>query len=180
MAVLAARIVLAALLTATLLATPAGAADRYTLMAVYLYNFAKFTRWPAASFKTPEASLKLCVLGQNPFGVALDEISHKTVKTRPLNIKYFPRVAVVSDCHILFISRSERQRLAPILADIEGRPILTVSDIEGFTDRGGMIGLRLEDRLLRFVINLEPARLAGLRLSSKLLELASAVMDERR
>ena len=48
--------------------------------AAFLYNFAKFVEWPPHVFKTPADPIVICVLGQNPFGNALeDSVNGKTV-----------------------------------------------------------------------------------------------------
>ncbi|MEZ5585147.1 MAG: YfiR family protein [Candidatus Competibacteraceae bacterium] len=153
----------------------APAADVYALMAVYIQNFAKFTTWPVESFVDPTAALNLCILGEDPFGVALAKVDGSKIRDHALRIKHYPRVAVISGCHIVFISRSERWRLEQILHDLTGTPILTVSDIPEFSQQGGMITLLTVDRRLRFAVNPVAVARAGLKLSSKLLELAQIV-----
>lgn len=148
-------------------------------MAIYIYNFAKFTEWPLESFDSNDSTLNLCILGEDPFGMATDEISGKKVRSRKLDIRHFPRVAVVSSCHILFVSRSEQHRLDLILKDIDRLPILTVSDIENFSERGGMFTLRTQDQLVQFTVNPYAAALTGIKVSSKLLELASVVVGRQ-
>ena len=149
--------------------------DEYALMALYTYNFAKFTDWPSASFMDADAPLNLCILGDDPFGRALVKIEGKKIKRHVLRIKRYPRVAVISACHIVFISRSEHARLQTILQALADQPILTVSDIPDFAQYGGMIGLETVAQRVRFAINSAVASRAGLKLSSKLLELAQMV-----
>jgi hypothetical protein len=153
----------------------APAADVYALMAVYVQNFAKFTTWPASSFADPDAALNICVLGEDPFGIALAKVDGSKVRSHALRIKHYPRVVVISGCHIVFVSRSEDWRLEQILQDLAGAPILTVSDIPEFSQQGGMITLLTVDRRLRFAINPAAVARGGLKLSSKLLELAQIV-----
>ena len=149
--------------------------DAYAIMAVYTYNFAKFTEWPSTNTDVLNSALNLCVLGDDPFGLALNQIEGKTVKNHALRVRRYPRVAVISDCHIVFISRSEERRLDAILRDLDDTPVLTVSDIPDFAERGGMIALQTVDQRVRFSINTAATARAGLRLSSKLLELAYIV-----
>jgi hypothetical protein len=78
----------------------------------------------------------------------------------------------IKECHVLFISRSETSKLDEILARLEGRNILTVSEAETFVESGGMIGFVVEKNKIRFKINTEAARRMNLTLSSKLLRLA--------
>lgn len=149
--------------------------DEYALMAIYAYNFAKFTQWPSTSFATTDAPLNFCVLGADPFGIALAKVEGKRVRGHPVRIKRYPRVAVVSGCHIVFVSRSEQWRLDRIVRDLRTASTLTVSDIPDFSRRGGMITLAVVDRKVRFAINPSVVVRAGLKLSSKLLELARIV-----
>lgn len=153
------------------------ALDEYAVMAAYTHNFAKFTRWPADSFPTPDAPLNLCVLGEDTFGMALDQMEGRSIGEHPLKIRRYPRVAVVTDCHILFISRSEEWRLEVILKDLESLPILTVSDIPEFYQRGGMITLDVINQRVRFSVNPQAVAQARLKLSSKLLELAQIITN---
>ena len=164
----------ALLLTAEIYAADV-ASDKYALMALYTYNFAKFTKWPAQSFASEDAPLDLCVLGEDPFGTALAKVDTQKVRGHPLRIKLFPRVAVVSGCHIVFISRSEDWRLEQILASLQNASILTISDIPDFSERGGMITLTTVNNRIRFLINPEAVGRADLTLSSKLLELAQII-----
>lgn len=157
------------------LQAPGAVSDEYALMALYTYNFAKFTDWPSTSFAASDAPLNFCILGDDPFGMALVKIEGKNIKRHLLRIKHYPRVAVISACHIVFISRSEHARLQAILQALAGRPILTVSDIPDFARHGGMIGLETVAKRVRFSINSAAVSRAGLKLSSKLLELAQTV-----
>ena len=78
----------------------------------------------------------------------------------------------IKACHVLFISRSENDRVEQILQNLQGRNILTVSDIPDFAARGGMIELFMEKNKIRMRINLSAVKAAGLNISSKLLRLA--------
>ena len=175
-----ARLLLAGLLSACLLLPgitngQVKRSDVYAVMAVYTYNFAKFTQWPPASTPTPGSPLNLCLLGEDPFGLSLSQLEGKTVKNHTLHIRRYPRVAVLEDCQIVFVSRSEDWRLDTILRELAQSPILTVSDIPDFARRGGMIAMQVIEQRVRFSINTAAAAQAGLQLSSKLLELAQIV-----
>ena len=182
----AVRSLAAILMVVWLLAIPkTGVADANsvnadTLMAVYTYNFAKFTEWPDSSFEHQSDPLNLCILGENSLGIAFNSIAGKKLKNRSLAVKHYPRVAVVRGCHIVFVSQSEKWRLSAILQDLHSLPILTVSDIEGFSHSGGMVTLFAQDHKIRFQINPIAVTGAGLKMSSKLLELAQIVHNSDR
>jgi len=89
-----------------------------------------------------------------------------------LMIKEFQLAAQATNCHILFISTSERKRLPEILRGLKGRSVLTVSETDRFLEDGGMINFVLQGTKIRLQINDDAATKAGLRISSKLLSLA--------
>ena len=145
----------------------------YQVKAVFLYNFARFVNWPPKAFPDPQAPLVIGVLGEDPFGAYLDEtVRGENVNGRPLVVQRYRRVSEIKACHLLFISRSESDRLEQILAALRGRNILTVSDADGFTTRGGMIGFFTEKNKVRMQVNLDVVKSANLNVSSKLLRVA--------
>jgi YfiR/HmsC-like len=163
-----------------LMATPALAAPTTSQVeAVFLFNFSQFVDWPAQAFPQPDSPIVIGVLGSDPFDGTLDEVVRgEMVKGRPLLVRRFQRVEQLTDCHILFISRSERPRLEPIVQMLKGRSILTVSDLDEFATQGGVIGFVLMDNKIRLRVNLQAAKEAGLTLSSKLLRPAQIVGGE--
>ena len=155
---------------------PAAAAEtsrEYLIKAAFLYNFAKFTEWPAGSFPDSAAPLDVCVFGEDPFGGALESIAGKTIRGRRVAVHRVASIEAGAACHLLFISASEATRLAGILDSLRGRPVLTIAEMPGFARSGGIINLKTNaDDRIRFEINNGIARRVGLRLSSKLLNLA--------
>jgi len=146
--------------------------DEYQVKAAFLYNFAKFVEWPAASFASPASPIVIGVLGPNPFGKSLEEITQgKTVGGRPLVIRTVEEFQQAGHCHILFVAFSDRKRLHAFLTSPYSPGVLTVGETADFTAEGGMIGLNLEDGRIRLEINVESAQRAGLHISSKLLNL---------
>lgn len=149
----------------------------YQVKAAFLYNFAKFVEWPETAFSGSKAPLNICILGENPFNESLDDIRDKTVSGRPLSIRMNPGIEMLAQCHILFISASEKNRLSSIIHRLSNVRVLTVADMDGFTNAGGMIKLVMRDNKVSFDINLKSARLAGLKISSRLLKLANSVRE---
>jgi hypothetical protein len=170
-------LVLLALLSS---AAVAQAPSEYDVKAAFLYNFTKFVEWPPSAFSSGGDPLQVCILGEDPFGRSLpsvlegEEVQGRTLRLRRVTHLFDPGL-----CHILFVSRSERERVPAILAVVEGAPMLTVSEIDGFVDRGGVINFRLVSGKVRFEINQTAAERAGLKVSSKLLRLAIRVVPER-
>jgi hypothetical protein len=173
------RITAAAVLLAAAagVSNPAFAAPTITeVEAVFLFNFSQFVDWPPQAFSDPGSPIVICVLGSDPFGATLDAVVRgEVVKGRALLVHRYQRVEQLTDCQILFISRSERSYVEPILAMLKGRNVLTVSDLEQFAEEGGVICFALVDNKIRLRVNPQAAQAAGLTLSSKLLRVAQIV-----
>lgn len=147
----------------------------YQVKAAFLYNFAKFVKWPDRAFSGPDAPFVIGVLGEDPFGDALDTIKGKTVKGRTVLVKRLDGIRDGKSCHILFISSSESGRVKEILNSLIGSPVLLVGDMERVAQRGGMINFIIDRNKVSFEVNAEAARKAGLTISSQLLKLARTV-----
>jgi len=155
--------------------TDARAAElaEYQVKAAYLYNFAKFVEWPEKSFSNPDTPVTFCVIGDDPFGQALDTLQVKTVKNRKVAVKRVSGLNETGGCHVLFIGSADRTD--ELLQSLKGRPTLVVGETERFVWRGGMIGFLMERNKVIFEINEGVARKAGLQISSQLLKLARTV-----
>src|SRR5207247_2374380 len=123
--------VIAGLVFSGVLDSPAqtAPAPEYQLKAVFLFNFTQFVEWPTNAFPETRTPLVIGVLGEDPFGAYLDEtVRGEKVNDRPLVVQRYHRVEEIKACHVLFISRSEREKLELIFANLKGRNILTVGD----------------------------------------------------
>ncbi|MBL7700457.1 MAG: YfiR family protein [Chitinophagaceae bacterium] len=145
----------------------------YQLKAAFLFNFCQFVNWPADAFTSGEAPLVIGVLGPNPFGSYLEEtVSGEKISGRPVEIRYFKEPDEVGDCHLLFIGGNNAKESSEGIAATKGKNILTISDQPNFLKQDGMIRFMNQQNKIRFEINVEAARSAGLEISSKLLRLA--------
>lgn len=145
----------------------------YQLKAAFLFNFCQFVDWPAEAFSSPDAPLIIGVLGQNPFGSYLEEtVSGERIDGHPVEIKYYKETNEVNDCHIVFISGNDVKEASDGIAAVKGKSILTIGDQPGFLKQDGMIRFMNQQNKIRFEINVEATRSAGLEVSSKLLRLA--------
>ncbi len=147
----------------------------YRVKAAFLYNFARFTSWPEHT----SSVFKLCVLGDDPFGEALDALIGKTVHGEVLTISRLVHPSELDGCELVYISTSHTDNLDELLVLLRDQAVLTVSDIDAFIDHGGIIGFRIADNKVRFEINTSAAARADLSISSKLLSLANRVSMER-
>lgn len=157
-----------------------GSVSEYRLKAAFLFNFTQYVKWPDTAFAETNAPIIIGILGKDPFESLLDDtIRGEKVQGRALKVRRSQRGEVLEGCHILFISASEKARLKDVLAVFRDRPVLTVSDIENFAARCGMIGFVLKERRLALQVNLDGTKRAGLRVDSRLLALAETVPCER-
>lgn len=158
--------------------TQSSAAGEYQVKAAFLYNFAKFIEWPSSSFSDASTPLRICVFGQDPFGQDLRDITNeKTVSGHKLQIMPVVDLQVARTCHILFIASSEKAQLKQTFESLWGADVLTVGDTKGFIEQGGMINFVLENDRVRFEVNHKAAERAGLKISSKLLNVAKVVVE---
>ncbi len=153
----------------------ADTSPEYLVKAAFLYKFTKFVDWPPES--SSEEVLGLCVLGDNPFNSALKSIEGKTVRGKRLSISNLDALDQTSECHLVFVSQSEEQRLPQIFRYLQDHHVLSVGDMDDFAKQGGVIGLVTEQNKIRFEINVAAARRAGLNISSNLLRLARVIDD---
>lgn len=169
--------ILAIVLTAGITLTAAAESKENEVKAAFIYNFAKFTEWPATAV-ADDNELNLCMAGNGAFGKVLFSLQGREVQGTKLNIQKIEDISDLSDCQILYVSRSEAGRVDSLMDAIAGKQgVLSVSDIDGFTHHGGIIELKVIDNKIRFAINLRAARQANIILSSKLLRLAIAVEE---
>ncbi len=152
-----------------------GQPSEYQVKAAFVYHFAQLVSWPPSAFAEPKSPMVIGVLGENPFGNLLESsVRGKTINGHPLTVREVRSPAEATNrCHVLFISSSEKRRLGEIFTGLQGSSLLTVGETDRFTEMGGMINFIREGTKIRFQINDTAARSAGLKVSSKLLALAS-------
>ena len=155
-------------------------AGEYELKAAMLYNLTRFVEWPASAYADEQAPTVLCILGRDPFGDALTSLATKQIGGRPVQIRRVPNDKEIRGCHVVYISSSERKTVAQILATLKGSSILTVGEMAQFAARGGMVQFSLEEKQVRFEVNLDAASHADMKISSRLLVLARIVGDQSK
>ena len=155
--------------------------SEYQLKAVFLFNFVQFVDWPPSAAQDSQPPLLIGILGDDPFGSFLDEtVRGERVGARSIQVRRYRRIADIEACNILFNSRSESERVPEILSAVKNRPVLTVSDGDGFASQGGIIQFFTDKNRIRIRINLDAAEAANLTISSKLLRVAEVVRTPKR
>lgn len=167
----------AALALLLLMPLPAAAQDvtEPALKAAFIYNFAKFTEWPA-DVMTTAAPLHLCVLGDPAIGDALERVVQgRTLAGHSIEVSRAESAGPPrAGCHILYVSGVTAEQAAKVVVSLRDAPVLTISDVSGFTQLGGIAQFFFKHGQLRFSVQVEAARRARLQISSRLLALATA------
>jgi hypothetical protein len=154
--------------------SPAPAYGEYEVKAALMRNIIGLVEWPRAAFEAPDSALRLCVLGDDPFGALLERAFEEYGGDRPVVIERFATVRQMKPCQLMFISASEARRTSRILESLWGSPVLTVGETPGFARSGGIVQMWVEDRKVRLEINTDAAERAGIRIDRRLLELAAS------
>lgn len=141
------------------------------LKAAFLFNFVKFTTWPADVL--PDAApLLMCVVNDPAIGSSLTSaVQGRTVLGHEIRVLQTDAPGALRSCHLLYVSGTRADALKAVAA-VRQSPVFTVSDVQAFTTDGGIAQLHVQQGQLRFAIAPEIARAARLQISSKLLTLA--------
>ncbi len=154
--------------------------QEYEVKLGFLYNFTQFVEWPAEAFPDPFAPLTVCVAGENPFEGALQEsLRGRKAGNHPIQIKRLKPDENPRSCHIIFIRSGQNKAAGKILSSQNGSSVLSVGEVKGFAERGGIVNLILVENKLHFEINLDAAARTRLKISSKMLALARIVREQR-
>lgn len=170
--------------------------QEYQVKAAFLYNFLQFADWPEEKLADSNEPIIIGIIGNNPFGNAFEPVKDKKVKGRAVVIKRFngleelkksadknkpesvQETETLTKCHLLFICSSEQKNLKEIIDTVKDRSVLTVGEMEGFLESGGIINWFVEDKKIRFEINTAAAERAKLKIRSNLLRLAKRVVEK--
>ena len=145
----------------------------YDVKAVFMANFFKFVEWPS-----PVREYRMCIYGSDPFGESVRTVENMTVRGRALQVRKPASLRSLGDCHVLFISSSERRRIHTILNAVRGMDLLTVGDTEGYAQEGVMVNFYIEASKVKFEINLRSIQSSRITVSSQLLKLGRVVDGE--
>ena len=155
--------------------------SEHEVKAALVFKLAKFVTWPPGVFSTDDQPFGLCVLGENPFGTALDLLGTLHLGGRAVRpARHMLADTAAANCQLVFVTESPRESLGTVIEALGERPILTVSDIPGFADRGGIVEIVRKDQRLGFRISLGAMRAAKLRIAAPLLDLSDVIVGDRR
>lgn len=168
-------IALALLLAPPVWAQAPAAAAEYAVKSALLYKLPRFIYLP--NLQDGQA-LQLCVLGESPFGGALQKLAQTPIDGRKVAVQHPQNSKQALDCDLLFIARSEAAQLKTTLSALSQTAVVTISDIEGFAKAGGMLEMALDadgKGALSILINRKAAQAHGIQFNAQLLRLAKIV-----
>ena len=125
----------------------------------FVYNFIKFTQWPVQREGMP---IRLCAVSAQPLDGQLSLLQGRSVGSRVIDVRLATPAADWRQCDVLFLGEEDADRLYLLPSRLGQAPVLTLGDLPGFVDAGGMIGLRVEASRVRFDVNLGTA-VAGIK-----------------
>ena len=147
--------------------------SEYQTKAAQIYSFTKFIDWPAKKFPSAESPFIIGVYGSDEITDFLREsFQSRRIKDRPVEIRHLTNKAELVGCHLVFVSRSERDRLGSVLYEMRHEGILSVGESDNFLKSGGVISFINVEGTTRFQIDLGAASRERLKVSSKLLPIS--------
>jgi hypothetical protein len=144
--------------------------------AAFIERFTRFVEWPE---EFEDSTFKIAVIGKNPFNNSLEDLFNNIkVKNQNAEIIYTNNISELTNVNLIFISGTEKKRVAEILSAIGEKPILIISDTEGFCQLGTSINMYIDGNNIRYEINKEALEKTGLKVSSRLLASAKIVKTD--
>ena len=153
------------------------------VQAVYLYKFTKLIRWPAEAFAAADSPIVIGILEDAGLADALEDgipdeqAGGRTVVVRRLAATDLASAGEFRDCHVLFVPAARRSALDGLQDLLSRTSILTVGNGRSFAEEDGMIEFYLNGDRVGIRINVDRINRRNLKVSSRLLKLATIVED---
>ncbi len=147
----------------------------YHLKTVFLYNLAKFIRWPKGALGAKGESVRIGVIDAANVRGAFSLISDETIRGRALELRTIWSPADADGCAVLFLNGDDERLIQLVLQRVGGSPVLTVGEAAEFNAWGGIIRFRMDGPRVRLDASQANARRAGLGLRAQLLQLCRLV-----
>jgi len=145
--------------------------------AAFLLNFGRFIEWPVEVFVRSPRQFNLCVIGPAHIVERTTQVlQNETIKERKVAVVKRSPTEALADCQIVYITLDGNSaQVSGILLRLKAAAILSVSDHAEFIKLGGIIQFKLQAQRVGFKIYLTAAERAGLKISSKLLNVAEVI-----
>ena len=150
----------------------------YEVKTGFIFNFANFVNWPEKAFETSEESLSFCFISDHPAANVLFTLNEQPIRERILTVEKVESDLTDQNCQILFLGTDNTSFIRRTLAILRGQHVLTIGEIEGFAQMGGVINFYNQDNKLRFEVNIDAANRAELKLGAQILQSAQRIIKE--
>jgi hypothetical protein len=148
-------------------------ANREDLKAAFLFNFVKFTEWPAGALGGDGQPFIIGVLDEPELATALQSLlAGKRVMQRPIAVRSLDHPPDPTGCHVIFVGSRGAGEIEALLTSVRDQPVLSVGNGRKFAAAGGIIAFEDQDETLKFTASPEAAARAHLAISSQLLKVA--------
>lgn len=137
-----------------------------------VYNFLKFTDWPAGVLAQNEGKLHVCLFGGDSFDGYLHPLEGKMAQQHVISIKRVNDIHQTDRCNLIFVHRNVEGNLPGLLKFLKGKPVLTMSDITDFASQGGMVEMTKENERVSLYINENEVGNSGVHIQNRILKLA--------
>ena len=155
--------------------------EEFQIKAAFLFHFSHFIKWPGPQVDLINKPIVFCALDEGPVESALKELLLTSqARTHAMRFSLISDPSETSACNYLFIGSANQHEIARAIKSTDGKAILTVSDSEGFALQGGMIELARKGNRIQVLINLKNVTEHDLKVSSKLLRLATIISPSGR
>jgi hypothetical protein len=169
----------AMLLACLLVAGPAMAQSlqlaEQKIKAGMVYNFLKYTDWPAVDGAAP---MRVCLYGGDPFDGNLQPMQGRSVNQRPIVLQHIKDASEAASCQMLILDSARNGDWPELRTALTGKPVLTVSDSEDFTDAGGMIAFSHRDNRIQVLLSMDAVNAAQLHVEERLLNLVTLTRSQ--
>jgi hypothetical protein len=136
-------------------------------------NLTRFVSWPEGWFSRRDAPIVIGSFPRDAINDALDDaVKGESVEGHPLRTMRIQSLDDLTKCHVVFLSKNNATRPA-VLARVAHKPVLTVSDAEGFLELGGHVRFEARPPHILPRISAENLKASGLEARSQLLRLAA-------
>jgi hypothetical protein len=151
--------------------------SEYEVKLGFIYNFINFVTWPESTFKNSSDPLVICIASEGPSSEVLYKLDGKSIKQRKLKVIAYQEEICLTQSHTLFFATQDKAFIQQVLDRTKGLSILTIGEVDGFANMGGIINFFEEHNRLRFRVNIDAVQRNALKISSQLLVSAQIVKE---
>ena len=152
--------------------------EEYAVKAAFVLNFILLTEWPEEAADVSKKEFVLCVVGGDKLPNPFQSLNGKKVRKKSLRVVYAPVDSMLAECQVIFYREEvDTQDLVRTLKAVRSKPVLTIGEKKNVTKLGGAIHFFKDSGKLRFAINPEIVSEQGLKMSSRLLQIATLIDD---